>query len=795
MKTICLTFALCICTLFPVVQGQTGPAQPSLPNQSTAEIALALSGGGARGLAGVGVLKAFEERGIKVKAIAGTSIGGIIGGLYACGYSADQIKEIVKKIDFRALFANDPPRASMLFTQRRERERHLVSLRFNGLQPQLPHALTGGQELTSFLTELTLAANYRADGNFANLAIPFRTVCTDIISGRAIVIDSGSLADAMRATMAFPLAFTGVENGERLLMDGGMLIPVPVSLAREMTAGKLPVVAINSTSPLLPKEKLLSPVDIANQVTSIMAARALSDQLASAAFIVCPLLDGISSVDFDLRDSIMALGYQSAMHIADSILSGARHSTDSRTASRDSSAKQNPPLRKLVVHGVSVFSADSVIHWLYPPNDPAGTTTLRQRLDQLLARYRRAGYDLATVRDITIDSTAVATVVINEGIVRRIDVIKDGKTRDWVVRSYFPLHKGEPFSLSKALKGQREIYGTDLFDRVTLHVVPADSGAQIIIGVQERQSLQARLGWHWDDHYQSEEFLEILNDNLFGSGVEYLAHARYGLDRRALYGEVRANRILSTYLTGQVRTGWSEIDRTTYDTLGNPMGIRTESRWGATLNAGQQIGRLGTITGGIALERVHHRDKSLPKEEFTLSTLNFESHVETFDRVAFPTSGKRYLFQLRLSPKFLASDRNFTRFNSTLESYYTIAGNFTYHFKLSVGLSADVLPLSEKFYLGGATSLNGYRGESLFGDKYTFVNQEIRARLPLGFYATGRWDAGDIAVRFDHLKLKNLRQGFGGALSLDTPIGPFELAYGHTNHGGERWYFSAGLNF
>lgn len=778
-----------------MAEGQTDPAPQSPRNQTTAEIALALSGGGARGLAGIGVLKAFEDRGIKVKAIAGTSIGGIIGGLYACGYSADQIKAIVEKIDFRALFANDPPRASMLFTQRRERERHLVSVRFDGLRPQLPHALTGGQELTSLLTELTLAANYRANGKFANLSIPFRTVCTDIISGREIILDSGSLADAMRATMAFPLAFTGVDHGEHLLMDGGMLIPVPVSLVREITAGALPVVAINSTSPLLSKDKLLSPVDIANQVTTIMAARSLTEQLASAEFVVCPQLDGISSVDFDLRDSIMALGYQSAMHIADSILSANGHTADSHTVSLDSSTTQSPPLRQLVVHGVTLFSADSVIKWLYPPDDLAGATTFRQRLDNLIARYRKAGYDLATVRDITIDSAGVATVVINEGIVKRIDVNKDGKTRDWVVRSYFPLYKGEPFSLTKALKGQREIYGTDLFDRVTLHVVPDDSGARILIGIQERQSLQARLGWHWDDHYQSEEFIEILNDNLFGSGVEYLAHARYGLDRRAVYGEVRANRILSTYLTGQVRTGWSEIDRTTYDTLGNPFGIRTESRWGATFNAGQQIGRLGTITGGIAIERVHHRDKAVPKEEFTLSTLNFESHVETFDRIAFPNAGKRYLFQLRLSPKFLASDRNFTRFNSIVESYYTIAGDFTYHFKLSVGLSADALPLSEKFYLGGATSLNGYRGESLFGDKYTLVNQEIRARLPLGLYATGRWDAGDIAVRFENLKLKNVRQGFGGALSLDTPIGPFELGYGRTNHGGERWYFSAGLNF
>jgi NTE family protein len=774
------------------VRAESDNPPPSQPPS----IALALSGGGARGLAGIGVLKAFEERGIQVNAIAGTSIGGIVGGLYACGYSADQIKSIVEKIDFNQLFANDPPRASMLFTQRRERERHLITIRFKGLTPQIPHALTGGQELTFLLTELTLVPNYRAGGKFANLKIPFKTVCTDIVSGKEIIIDTGSLADAMRATMAFPLAFTGVEQGNRLLMDGGILTPVPVALARSMADHSLPVVAVNSTSPLLTKEQLHTPVDIANQVTSIMGAGPLRAQLDMADYVITPELNGISSVDFRLRDSIMLLGYQAALKIADAIVRS--HSRPSSIPDPLIPAAAGLPtdrFSRLVVHGVTAFPADSIISWLSPSSDSTTASSLHHRLDLLLERYHKAGYHLASVSSVTLDSSQTAAIEINEGIVRYIDVVKDGKTRDWVVRSYFPVHKGQPFALDKSLRGVREIYGTDLFDRVTLQAVPVDSGARILLNVRERPSLQARLGWHWDDHYQSEEFLEILNDNLFGSGVECLAHGRYGLDRRAVYGEIRANRILSTYLTGQVRAGWSEVDRTTYDTSGNPFGIRTESRWGLTINAGQQIARLGTITGGIGIERVRHNDKSLPKEEFNLNTFNFESHVETFDRVTFPTGGRRLLFRLRLSSRFLGSDYNFTRFNAAAESYYSFSRNYTYRFRLSVGLSADTLPLSEKFYLGGATSLNGYRGESLFGDKYALVNQEIRLKLPLGFYITARWDMGDIAVRFDRLKLRNVRQGFGGALSLDTPVGPFELGYGRTNRGGERWYFSAGLEF
>lgn len=804
VKTIARTLVLLILS-FLLSYSETAGTAGGASSIST-PVTLALSGGGARGLAGVGVLKAFEERNIEVRAIAGTSIGGIIGGLNACGYSADQIRTIIRDIDFSLLFANEPPRTSMLFTQRRERERHIVSVRFDGFKPQFPHALTGGQELTSLLTDLTLAANYRAGGDFSKLNIPFRAVCTDVVLGREVVMDTGSLADAMRASMAFPLAFTGVERGNELLMDGGLLTPIPVALARDLCNDSPCVVAVNTTSPLLSKSGLTTPIAIANQVTSIMSASALATQLDLADVVITPDLTGISSADFALRDSIMDLGYRAGLAAADMIKT--KRPAPTRTNSNDDHAgpalsdsvvpqinESNPSATHLIVRGVHLFPADSVERWLSPQSDSADRWSLRRRLDALLERYRNAGYDLAATRSVTLDSSGTTTITIDEGLISRIDVQKDGATRDWVVRSYFPLRRGEPMSVARAMRGMRDIYGTDLFDRVTLHVVPDAGGARVIIGVKERKPAQARFGWHWDDHFQSEEFVELLNDNVRGLGVEYLAHAGYGLDRQSFYGEVRANRIFSTYLTGQIRLGHFHIDRTTYDTSGNPLGIREESKFGLMVNAGQQIARLGTVTAGFSIDRVQYDDDVLPVEKYTLSSLNFESTVETFDRVPFPLSGKRHIMQLRFSQKNLGSGDGFTRFFSSVEGYYSFARKYTYHPKITVGLSNDGLPASERFYLGGMQSLYGYRGEALTGDKCLLLNQEIRVRLPFRFYASARWDIGDVYNHFDQLKLENLRQGFGGSLALNTPIGPFEVAYGRTSKGGERWYFSAGFEF
>ncbi len=292
-------------------------------------VLLALSGGGARGIASIGILKAFHEKGIEVEAITGTSIGGIIGGLYACGYSPNELSNMVNNLDLSGLFSNKPARRTMFLTQRVDRGRHLFSIRFDGFKPVIPRALTAGQKLTSILTNWTTRANYHAGGNFDNLAIPFKTISTDIVSGEEVVLESGSLSDAMRATMGFPLAFTPLDKGERLLMDGGMVTPIPVELVKSMSDSISFTVAVNTVSPLLKKEELLTPVDIANQVTSIMTADRLKEQLDKADYTIKPPLNDIGMSDFESKERLIEIGYESGLTAADSIIGLLRERTDS----------------------------------------------------------------------------------------------------------------------------------------------------------------------------------------------------------------------------------------------------------------------------------------------------------------------------------------------------------------------------------------------------------------------------------------------------------------------------------
>ncbi len=832
----------------------------SLPEYS---ILLAISGGGARGIADIGILKAFQEKGIRVRAIAGTSMGGIIGGLFAAGYTPAQLTALVKQIDFADIFSNRPSRSTMFQTQRRNRGQDILSLRFDGLKPQIPQGLTSAQKLTSLLTLLTSKATYQSSSNFLKLPIPFRTVSTEVVTGQTIVLDSGSLADAMRATISFPLAFTGLEVNGFLLMDGGMVVPIPVELVREMSDSVDFVVAINTTSPLVPKDRLITPVDIASQVTSIMTADKLQSSLKNADIVITPVNDEILAGDFEMRDSLLQLGYVAGLKTADSIITLHQQKTEEQpflidSILLDSSLKRQKPIfekafydapftkstltaklkeltrtldlfeltaqlsplviaseetvANLSLTGIESIATDSVgvsfignhvitdkelYRLFHTEKTRLNYRTLQQFVNRIRQYYLSRGYDHFGIRKINFDNTTHnLTIFIDEAIIQNIEIAGVRRTRPWYIKAQFPLKKGEPYSSRLASQGIDNIYGTDLFKRVTVDIVPSVKGATVKIRVEEKSYHQMRFGMHWDDEYDNEEFLELLDDNIAGIGLEGRIHAQHGPDRQYYYASLNADRIFATYLTGQIRTFHRQIDRHLYNENDSLYDIRDETRTGFDFKLGQQISRLGTVSAGMIIEHVdYHHLNSDSKDSFKLHTLRIESRVENFDRYPFPNSGKQHLIEVHTSGEYIGSDVNFTRFLTSIEAYFPLTDKINYHPKLAVGVSRSDLPPTEQFYLGGLHSFSGLHTYQLRGDKLFHLSQELRFKLPLWFYLTGRYDFGDIFGRTDEIKFSALRHGFGLYLALDSPAGPLEFGYGITTNNHDRWYLSLGFEF
>src|SRR5574341_304530 len=313
-------------------------------------LGLALSGGGARGFAHIGVLKVLEREKIPIAALAGTSMGGAVGGLYAAGYSADDLEKIVLNQNWQDIFSDTPPRLSLLQPQREEAEGVLFASHWDGFKPQIPSGLTSAQKLTNLFTDLTFRAGYFSDSDFDHLRIPFRAVTTDLVSGEKVVLDSGELALALRATIAVPLAVTPLAQAGKLLVDGGLIDPVPVDEVKKIGADQ--VIAVNTSSSLLPEEKIKDPLDIAFQSVSIMSLEQKNKSLKAADLVLEPDLTGFSATDFIAADTLISLGEK----IAEALLPEIKRLIES-----DSTPKYL--VKQIEFNGNQAIAKDSLVAW------------------------------------------------------------------------------------------------------------------------------------------------------------------------------------------------------------------------------------------------------------------------------------------------------------------------------------------------------------------------------------------------------------------------------------------------
>ncbi len=257
----------------PLMAGHAGATDaPPVPGAERPRIGLVLSGGGARGAAHIGVIRALEEMKIPIDAVAGTSMGAVVGGLYAAGLSGDEIEEVFRTLDWKDLFQDRAPRKDLVY-RRKQDDRSFLASGGLGIRADdgvvLPLGLVQGQKITQVLRTSTMRVADVQD--FDRLPTPFRALATDLETGDAVVLRSGDLATVLRASMSAPGVLAPVEIGGRLLVDGGVVDNLPVDLVKEM--GVDIVIAVDVSFPLARRDGLQSPLDVTNQMIAIMVRR------------------------------------------------------------------------------------------------------------------------------------------------------------------------------------------------------------------------------------------------------------------------------------------------------------------------------------------------------------------------------------------------------------------------------------------------------------------------------------------------------------------------------------------
>ncbi|WP_369049522.1 patatin-like phospholipase family protein [Tenacibaculum sp. UWU-22] len=276
--------------------------------QKQPKVGLVLSGGGAKGFAYIGVLKELEKANIQIDYIGGTSMGAIIGGLYAAGYSAEQIEKIILKTDFSSIIQDKIPRSAKPFFDKENAEKHAISLPIRNNIIGLPRGVSKGQNILNFLTELLAPVDSITD--FSKLPIPFFCVSTNIENGEKVILEKGSLPLALRASGSFPTLLNPVEINGQLLIDGGIANNFPVDEMKKK--GVDIIIGVDTQGKLIKRKKLTSIVSILNQIINYQMYQKSDLQKKLVNIYIRPNVSEYSVVDFEKETAILNQGVKAA---------------------------------------------------------------------------------------------------------------------------------------------------------------------------------------------------------------------------------------------------------------------------------------------------------------------------------------------------------------------------------------------------------------------------------------------------------------------------------------------------
>ncbi len=296
-----------ICLLLSLLLGPIGLAQETPPEQPL-KVGLVLSGGGAKGLAHIGVLKVIEEAGVRIDYVGGTSMGAIVGALYASGYSATALDSIFRETDFTNLIQDNLPRDAKTFYEKEDSERYALTLPFENFKITFPPAISSGQNIYN---ELVRYLYHVKDVNdFNQLPIPFFCIATDVETGKEVLLDHGYLPEAILASGTFPSLFEPAEVDGKLLIDGGVLNNYPVDEVKNMGADV--IIGVDVQHGLRDRESLLSATEVLLQINNYRTVGAMKVKSERTDIYIKPEVEKISVIDFALKETIMHRGEEAA---------------------------------------------------------------------------------------------------------------------------------------------------------------------------------------------------------------------------------------------------------------------------------------------------------------------------------------------------------------------------------------------------------------------------------------------------------------------------------------------------
>ena len=701
---------------------------------------LVLSGGAARGLAHIGVLKALDEHGVQIDAIAGTSMGAVIGGLYAAGYSVEELEQLANSLDWQQVLSDDPARQDVPFRRKQDDRDFLVkrklSFRDDG-SLGLPLGVIQGQNLALLLERLLVHASDTR--NFDRLPIPFRAVATDIANDQKVVFRSGHLPQAIRASMSIPAVFAPVEVDGRLLVDGGMVDNIPMDVAREMGVDRLIVVDIGT--PLLPREQLLTVVDVLNQSITMMTRRNSEAQLAtlrSEDLLVQPMLAGFGSTDFGRAEQLIDAGYRAASALEGRLDAMRQESGGNLALSLARSTEPRTPL----ITAVRIEN-----------NSKVGDAVIRRYLRQQVGKrldLQGLQKDMGTLYGLDYFDQVEYRVV--HGKLGNTLVITTREKRSGTDYLRLGINLADDFRGSSAFNNGASFRKNGINELGAEWLTRLQLGDHQELFSEYYQPLDAGSRWFVAPNLFAEaQNVEAVIDN---DPIAEYRRQRYG------YG----------------------LD------LGRQIANNGEFRFGV----GQAWGEADVRVG----------DQTLPDYSFKEGYYQLRYSFDTVDNVDFPREGEDIGITLRQYDPSLGSDARYRQWELRLDKAVSF-GLDSLVFGGRYGRTLDDADVvTSSFLLGGARQLSGFRQDALAGQNVSlarliyFRRMTPRSFLPLDFplYLGASLERGRAWNNDNEFDSGYINAG-SIFIGYETPLGPLNFSYGLNDEAERALYMNLGRSF
>jgi NTE family protein len=726
----------------------SGIARAADDPSSRPRICLVLSGGGARGMAHIGVLKVLEDLKIPIDCIAGTSMGAVVGGLYASGMTAHQIDATMRSVDWQEAFRDAPPRRDLAFRRKQDDRNFLVRLPLGLKHRQilLPKGFIQGQKLQETLRQLTLPFSNSTD--FDLLPTPFRAVATDLETGNAVLMDKGDLAIAMRASISAPGVFAPVESHGRLLVDGGLAENLPISVARAMHADIL--IVSDVSFPLQPRAGLDSAISISNQMLAILVRKDSDRQRATLTpqdILIEPDLGSANGTDFAAANNVIARGEEAARGAVAKLAALSVGDTAYRDylARRATREPGLPAIKFVRVDEQSKPYEKTILAQMQPlVGKPLDLDQVGKRITEL--------YGLGNFE--TLDYTLVDK---GEGADEESGLEVRARRKSW-----------GPNYLRFGLNLEDDFQGNSRYNAAVRFVLTEmnDLGAELLTDVQIGSNPKL-----------ASEFYQPLD----ASRTWFLApSARIEVRDLGIYAK--------NIEVADFRDREAEAD----------------------FDIGRNLGNWGEIRAGLhrtnGATRVRFGDPTLVEQQYNNGEYFFKFSYDRLDNVHFPREGQTFSMQWDANRTNLgadvASDRvqadwlmARSRGRNTL-LLWTSAGS-----TLDGNLNPTALP--DFFSLGGFFNLSGLAPQSLIGPHYALARAIYFRKISRGgegffefpAYIGMSFEMGNTWQHRGDMSLGSARKDGSVFLALDTFLGPVYLGSGYDQGGTAAFYLFLGRTF